>query len=181
MAFSHLWPSYPVISIKCFPWGANNNKQLLVNVLCQHVPFALLPFLSSQPMSTPSATTAPVGPYTGRCISVHVCVFVFLTCLITESWIRKGIGLMLIIAGAITVKSFGRCMAAKLQTVMILPDCLVLLVMKSFHVAFFFICQVILHFPLYCTKLVWIIIQVILSLMFSDSTFSFVLHDLSCV
>lgn len=181
MAFSHLCPSSPVISIKCFPWGANNNKQLLVNVLCQHVPFALLPFLNSQPTSTPSTTAAPVGPDTERCISVHDCVFVFLTHLIAEGWIHEGIGLMLIIAGAITAKSFGRSMAAKLQTVMILPDCLVLLVMKSFHIAFFFICQVTLHFPLYWTKLLWIKIQIILSLMFSDSTYSFVVHDWSCV
>lgn len=59
MAFSHLCPSYTAISIKCSPWGTNNNKQLLVNALYQHVPFALLPLLNSQPTNIHSATAAP--------------------------------------------------------------------------------------------------------------------------
>lgn len=58
-------PSYAVISIKCFPWGTNNNKQLLVNVLCQHVPFALLPFRQT--------LAVPAGPDTEKCVSVCLC------------------------------------------------------------------------------------------------------------
>lgn len=55
VAFSHLCPSYTAISIKCSPWRTHNNKQLLVNALCQHVPFALLPLLNSQPTNTAAA------------------------------------------------------------------------------------------------------------------------------
>lgn len=46
---------------------------------------------------------------------------------------------MLIIAPAITAKSFGCFIPAKLITVMISPDCLVLLDMKSLHIAFFYL------------------------------------------
>lgn len=146
VAFSHLCPSYTAISIKCFPWGTNNNKQLLVNALCQHVPFALLPLLNSQPANTPSNAAAPNRTwYTGDAF-VYECVCVFLTHLTTEYWIRKGIGLMLIIALAITAKSFGCCMPAKLITVMTSPDCLVLLDMKSLHIAFFLFIQLFSRF-----------------------------------
>lgn len=52
VAFSHLCPSCTSISIKCSPWGTNNNKQLLVDALYQHVPFALSPLLNSHHTNT---------------------------------------------------------------------------------------------------------------------------------
>lgn len=155
VAFWHLCPSYTAISIKCVPWGANNNKQLLVNALCQHVPFAPLTFLCTQPTKhsqhqrsiRPDLTRGGGG-------GAFVCVFVFLTFFFfsfaTEDRIREGIGLMLIIAPAITAKSFGRCTPAKLLTVLISSDCLVLLGRKSLphYCCFCSIYSVILQFPL---------------------------------
>lgn len=46
---------------------------------------------------------------------------------------------MLIIAPAITAKSFGHCTPAKLLNIMISSDCLVLLVIESLHIAFFYL------------------------------------------
>lgn len=52
VAFWHLCPWCTSISIKCSPWGTNNNKQLLVDALYQHVPFGLSPLLNSHHPNT---------------------------------------------------------------------------------------------------------------------------------
>lgn len=97
--------------------------------------------------------------------------FVCVTRRDTPRSIRRGIGLMLIIAPAITAKSFGRWMPAKLITALISSDCPLLLVMKSSHIAFFyFSCYFAISIK--AAKVVRIKIQSVLSTTFSDSTSS---------
>lgn len=118
-------------------------------------PFCPFDFsLYSTYKTLPAPAQHPTGPDTGGWGGAFVCVFVFLTFFFfsfaTEDRIREGIGLMLIIAPAITAKSFGRCTPAKLLTVLISSDCLVLLGRKSLphYCCFCSIYSVILQFPL---------------------------------
>lgn len=129
VAFWHLCPSCTAISIKCSPWGTNNNKQLLVDALCQHVPFALSPLLNSQP-----ANTVGSQPDLKQCDAlVCACLIRALNSYRNRANARNRDG------------HYGEklCKSHACQTAMISSDCLVLLVMKLLHNRFYRIHPVI--------------------------------------